>query len=146
MEPVFSSCFFLFFCFLFSNPTTKFKIIKDDQASWGRVEQARVSKIERAKDAGELIRDDPSKNGELIRADPSKNGELHPDYESSSRELIRAYQTKNAAFVSKIKRARAAGELITDMIFVKKIYATAVLEAIILRKKRVNRDISQFAT
>ena len=33
-----------------------------------------------------------------------------------------------------------------DMIFVKKNYATAVLGTRILRKKRVNRDISQFAT
>ena len=33
-----------------------------------------------------------------------------------------------------------------DMIFVKKYYATAVLGARMLRKKHVNRDISQFAT
>ena len=33
-----------------------------------------------------------------------------------------------------------------DMIFVKNNYATTVLEARILRKKRVNRNISQFAT
>merc|ERR1719222_536142 len=59
-------------------------------ASWGRVEQVRVSKIERAKAAGELIQ----------------------AYPSSSEELIRAYQNKNAAFVSRIERARAAGELI----------------------------------
>jgi len=47
--------------------------------SWGRVEQARVSKIERARAAG---------------------------------ELVRAYQSKNAAFVSKLEKPRAAGELI----------------------------------
>jgi len=70
-------------------------------ASWGRVQQARVSKIERAKAAGELIRAYPSSSRELIRAYPSSSG-----------ELIRAYQTKNAAFVSRIERARAAGELV----------------------------------
>jgi len=59
-------------------------------ASWGRVEQARVSKIERAKAAGELIRT------------------YHPE----SSELIRAYRSKNAEFVSKLEKARAAGELI----------------------------------
>ena len=67
-----------------------FIITDDAQASWSRVQQARVSKIERAKAAGELIR----------------------AYPSSSGELIRAYQTKNAAFVSRIERARAAGELV----------------------------------
>ena len=36
--------------------------------------------------------------------------------------------------------------LLTHMIFVKKNYATAVLEARILRQKRANRNISQFAT
>ena len=61
-----------------------------DQVSWGRVEQARVSKIERARAAGDLIR------------------AYHPE----SSELIRAYRSKNAAFVSKLEKARAAGELI----------------------------------
>merc|ERR1719495_1518059 len=70
-------------------------------ASWGRVEQARVSKIERAKAAGELIQAYPSSSEKLIR-----------DYPSSSEELIRAYKNKNGAFVSRIERARAAGELI----------------------------------
>merc|ERR1719495_897484 len=70
-------------------------------ASWGRVEQARVSKIERAKAAGDLIQAYPSSSEKLIRA-----------YPSSSEELIRAYQNKNAAFVSRIEIARAAGELI----------------------------------
>merc|ERR1719222_940250 len=59
-------------------------------ASWGRVEQSRVSKIERAKPVRDLIR----------------------AYPSSSGELIRAYQTKNAAFVSRIEKASAAGEFV----------------------------------
>jgi len=70
-------------------------------ASWGRVEQSRVSKIERAKAAGDLIRANRSSSGDLIRA-----------YPSSSVELIRAYQTKNAAFVSRIEKASAAGEFV----------------------------------
>ena len=60
------------------------------QVSWGRVEQARVSKIERARAAGDLIR----------------------AYQPEGSELIRAYRSKNAAFVSKLEKARAAGELI----------------------------------
>jgi len=59
--------------------------------SWGRVEQARASKIERARAAGELIR------------------AYQPE---DSSELIRAYQSKNAAFVSKLENSRAAGQLI----------------------------------
>jgi len=77
-------------------------------ASWGRVEQARVSKIERAKAAGDLNQAYPSSSEKLIRAYPTSSEELIRAYPSSSG----AYQNKNAAFVSRIERARATGELI----------------------------------
>ena len=45
-----------------------------------------------------------------------------------------------------VKEVITCDVLPAGMIFVKKNYATTVLEARILRKKRVNRNISQFAT
>ena len=47
---------------------------------------------------------------ELMRAYPREHDLIRAD--RREQELIRAYQTKNAAFVSKIEKARAAGQLI----------------------------------
>ena len=68
-----------------------------------------------------------------------------PQYHKSRTGQQRINATKNNSNIS-TKFTQLTCKREADMIFVKKNYATAVLGTRILRKKRVNRDISQFAT